>query len=36
MDKMELSHSLVSTENEQREDEVLQLAENTGVEQELK
>lgn len=36
MDNMELSHSLVSTENEQREDEVLQLAENTGVEQEQK
>lgn len=36
MDNMELSHSLVSTENEQREDEFLQLAENTGVEQEQK
>ena len=36
MDNMELSHSLVSTENEQREDEFLQLAENAGVEQEQK
>ena len=36
MDNMELSHSLVSTENEQREDEFLQLAENTEVEQEQK
>ena len=36
MDNLEISHSLVFTENEQREDEVLQLAENTGVEQEQK
>lgn len=36
MDNMELNHSLVSTENEQHEDEFLQLAENTGVEQEQK
>ena len=36
MDNMELNHSLVSTENEQHEDEFLQLAENTGVEQDQK
>lgn len=36
MDNLEISHSLVFTENEQREDEMLQLAENTGVEQEQK
>ena len=33
MDNMELNNPLVSTENEQREDEFLQLAENTEVEQ---
>ena len=36
MDNMELTNPLVSTENEQREDEFLQLAENTEVEQEQK
>ena len=36
MDNMELNHSLVSTKNEQHEEDVLQLAENTEVEQEQK
>ena len=36
MDNIELNHSVVSVENEQHEDELLQLAENTGIEQEQK
>lgn len=36
MDNTELTNSLIPPENEQHEDEFLQLAENTGVEQEQK